>query len=188
MSPATAYDQATYWIERGKTYREDFPARPHHGDQERAVSSIVASLRPSTVLDVGCGFGRMGPVVLGCPAVVSYIGIDVSPDQIVNAASLLTDPRAGVLAMALEDLPEQRVPWDLVLAVEFLMHVPPERIEATLGKLRGLGRRLLTIDWDRPIDREPAAHNFLHDYAVLFGPGAERIAIGEHQGLYLVGA
>lgn len=180
-----AYDQVAYWRERGKTYFDDYQPGPDRETQELALAGILRQLAPHTVLDVGCGFGRMALIVMQTLPDTTYLGIDVSVHQVMHAVGMVREPRAAFLAMALEDLPEQREPWDLVLACEFLMHVPPERIEATVARLIGIGRTLVTLDWDQPIDAEPMAHNFLHDYRALLGRDAVHVPISATQGLYV---
>jgi hypothetical protein len=89
--------------------------------------------------------------------------------------------------VSLEALPEPAEPYDLVVAAEFLMHVPPDAVAQAIAKLKRLGRVVLTVDWDVPFTdgRAIAEHNFRHDYRRLYGAGARRIPLGasaEHGG------
>src|SRR6185369_632382 len=66
------YDPATYWRERGETYAAKFDA-PAYEEQERALAAVLAELDYATVLEVGCGFGRIARLLHG-----QYTGIDLS--------------------------------------------------------------------------------------------------------------
>jgi cyclopropane fatty-acyl-phospholipid synthase-like methyltransferase len=171
------YDPASYWRERGETYAAKFDA-PAYEEQERALAAVLAELDYATVLEVGCGFGRIARLLHG-----QYTGIDLSPTMLAsNPADLRT---AALIETSLEDYrPDGR--FDLVIAVEVLMHVPPADLPKAIRKLDRLSSRyIVTVDWTTPLPRKKtAAHNFLHDYSALeqgpFGRtrGVTRIPVG----------
>lgn len=186
------YDPDTYWIERGKTYEERFRRRAAHESQEAAIVDALRGKSFDTILEVGCGFGRIGEILVREFPDASYHGIDLSPDQVAGASRRLRGADAFVEVSSLEDFraahdrsvtPE---PYDLVVAVEVLMHQPPDRVAAFVERLRRLSRRyVLTCDWDVPLERAAAPHNFLHDYAALI-PTAKRVReAGPRQGVWI---
>lgn len=165
----------TYWRGRGRTYERDF--RPErYREQEAALETLLGRLDFSSVLDVGCGFGRVGEMVYRLrPDLETYVGVDISPEQL--AAARRRVPRGTVVLGDIRSL-RQRSRFDLVLAVEVLMHVRPADIEAVVGRLCTLARRhLVTVDWDAPHEAA-GGYCWGHDYRSLFGPGAERIVVG----------
>lgn len=169
----------TYWIERGKVYERDF--RPErYRDQEAA---LVAALRPlpfRTVLDVGCGFGRIGQLLTELRPDVDYTGIDISEEQL-TAARRRLGPKARLVTGDIRALPTRK--YDLVLAIEVLMHLPPSDIGPVAATLRRLARgHLVTLDWEAP-GSEAGGYCWGHDYAALF-PGASRTVVGR-QALWL---
>jgi SAM-dependent methyltransferase len=183
------YDQQAYWLKRGRTYEAEFQRSPRYAAQEAMVAKVLADLvpRPRSVLEVACGFGRIGEVILTVLPEARYLGTDLSPEQAEAAARRLERPGAVVQCLRLEDLPEPAQPYDLVVAAEFLMHVPPDGVAQAIAKLKRLGHVVLTVDWDVPfIDgRAIADHNFRHDYRRLYGAGTRRIPIdasAEHGG------
>ena len=188
------YDQQAYWLKRGRTYEAEFERSPRYAAQEAMIANVLAGLepRPRTVLEVACGFGRIGEVILTVLPDARYLGTDLSPDQAQAAARRLARSGAVVQCLSLEDVPEPAEPYDLVVAAEFLMHVPADRIADSIARLKRLGRVVLTVDWDLPFTdgRAIARHNFRHDYRRLYGAGARRIpldASAEHggQAIYL---
>lgn len=157
------YDPIPYWQERGKTYEAAF--RPdRYRDQERALRRVLAGIPFRTVLEVGCGFGRIAKLVTDLRPGVEYTGIDLSPDMLASARQKV--PAGRFLRSSLRNVAVRQ--YDLVIAVEVLMHVPPKNVEAAMRKLRALGRHVVTVDWTTPVTK-PAPHNFLHDYSALGG-------------------
>lgn len=159
------YDPAAYWQERGLTYEAKF-REGRYAEQEHELTRLLDGLEFESVLEVGCGFGRIGELVHRLRPAAPYTGIDLSPDMLALASERV--PTGEFHQSALADYrPGHK--FDLVLAVEVLMHVPPDELDRTVRKLLRLtGRHLVTVDWTTPLPRmKTAAHNFLHDYAVL---------------------
>jgi len=182
------YDPLVYWRARGEEYEASFNA-PAYVEQERTLAAFLAGLDFASVLDVGCGFGRVGRLVAPMGA-YPYSGIDLSPTLLESARGLVPDGQ--FVETSLADFDDFGRRWDLVVAVEFLMHVPPEQIVGTVRKLTRLSsRHVVTLDWAVPVNRRISAHNFLHDYPALLGDAGfgrtrhvEVIDIGPLQRLY----
>jgi trans-aconitate methyltransferase len=170
------YEPMDYWQEAGKDYLTNFqPER--YGAQEEALMRMLGRLRFDSVLEIGCGFGRITKLLNG-----RITGIDPSLDQLL-AAARLTHPGPEFVQSTIQDFrADQR--WDLVLAVEVLMHIPPDDMQDVANKMRSLSRaHIVTLDWTEPVERQTAVHNFRHDYVALFGKPSEAIRL-ESQTLY----
>jgi trans-aconitate methyltransferase len=162
-----------YWRARGRRYEAEFVRSAVFEQQERALLNVLAHLEYDSVLEVGCGFGRITALVMEREPSL-YTAIDVSADMLASARARI--PRVDFVQSSILDYKPGRQ-WDLVLAVEVLMHVPPHEIEATINTMRSMSaRHLVTLDYvgDRPL----AAHNWKHDYARLL-PNATTIKIGD---------
>jgi 2-polyprenyl-3-methyl-5-hydroxy-6-metoxy-1,4-benzoquinol methylase len=120
------FDQASYWIKRHEQFRGDLRAVGNmthdQPTQEKGVREITASaraaagfLQPKTVLDVGCGIGRVSSAFDGC----RYTGIDVSPLAIEFARRAYP---AGEYIVA--DLAKWHTPrrFDLVVVLFVFVH------------------------------------------------------------------
>ena len=177
------YDPVTYWKSAGRTYEPRWRRTAAFDAQEMALTALLERLDFSTVLDVGCGFGRIGEIVVATHPEASYTGLDLSPDQIAAARRRLPD--GEFIESAFEDFKPDGRTWDLVIASEVLMHQLPEKVEMFTTALRLLARQhLVTLDWDDATGMPArAAHNFCHDYRSLYGPAAERIVVGR-QGIW----
>src|SRR6266487_6966424 len=85
-----SYIPHEYWFNHGKTYKKEFRYNKNFELQEKILIDYlkdnVSASSFSTVLEVGCGFGRITKLLLSnFPHIREYIGIDLSPDQIENA-------------------------------------------------------------------------------------------------------
>ncbi len=148
------YEPLSYWRRRGQTF----------ATQELAFVDLLSGLSFASVLDVGCGPGRLGALVKGLRPDVSYTGIDISPDVLRLAAVRVPDGSFHETTLA--DFRPRRT-WDLVIASEILMHVPPPEVGDAIERLSALSNRhVVTIDWTT--DGPAASHNFRHDYRTAF--------------------
>jgi trans-aconitate methyltransferase len=170
-----SYDPRTYWTEAPA-----MRVKPAHEAQAAALMDAVGRKQVSSILEVGCGFGRIGRLLVEKWPNATYTGIDISQDRISEARAALPDHATLVEADLLEYDTDHS--FDLVVAVEVLMHVRPEEVEEAVERLQLWSHRhIYTVDWDTPIAKAPAAHNFLHDYEAL---GFEKVASTGLQGVY----
>ena len=89
--------------------------------------------------------------------------MDVSPDQIEAARRHVPD--VEYVVTDIQSFNPGRT-YDLVLAVEVLMHVPPWEISTVTFSLLSLtSRHLVTVDWTG--DGRLSQHNWRHDYSDL---------------------
>ena len=165
------YDPVPFWTEEGRTYYDRHRRTEAFKEQEEALIDVL-SVRLSTedrlplVLEAGCGFGRIADLLYSTFGDLYYLGFDLSYEQICRAQELVPMNRATFLRKTIDDFEEVEHGFDLVLAVEVLMHVKPEDLERTVDKLRSFGP-LITVDWTEPVEGPIDNHNFLHDYEAL---------------------
>lgn len=148
------------------------------------LRDVLPMLRPvSSVLDVGCGQGRIADLLLDVFPAADYVGIDISPVQV--AATKVVRPDGAVYQSRLQDFTDS-AGFDLVIASEVLMHVPPDEIQAACDKVKSLARKwVLTVDWTEPVAGKTAEWNWLHDYRSLFGTVERAIPAGL-QSIFLI--
>lgn len=159
-----------YWIERGKTYEAEYAGRI--GAEDKALLTLLRSLRYDFVLDAGCGFGRVGEMIAYARPDARYTGIDISPDLLDAARQRL--PKAALWQKDVTAFETSRR-WDLVLAISVLSHIPPDQVAGVAHKLRTWARHdLVTVDWVGPGSSD---YQWVHDYGALF-PDAQVTRLG----------
>jgi len=173
-----SYNPSEYWHERGKIYKKNFRYDKNKRLQEEFLITHLNNISGSfkTVLELGCGFGRITQLLLSNYNNISeYLAIDISPDQIENAKSLLSSsklPNQVKLDFLVSDIQSLRLDkeYDLVLLSEVLLHILPEDIDSIIKKLITLSKKhIINIDWyeDNP-PKSQASHNFIHQYETLY--------------------
>ena len=126
-------DPRAYWTLRGgDEYRREQEGQPARTARLDWVAGRIASYRPSTVLEVGCGYGK--PLrLLGSKLGegVRLVGVDFSPTQLAEAGRHLGgDPRVGLALGSGARLPFPDKSFDLVYTSAVILHNPPPVAEA----------------------------------------------------------
>jgi len=126
------------------------------------VVDLIRKLRPASLLDVGCGDGRLIHLVKGF--VPKTAGVDPSARAIAFARAF--NPEAELVAGDVAEIAGQ---YDVVTAVEVLEHVPDGQIPAFAGHLfrcaRPGGAVLVSVPTvNRPVRRKHYRH---YDLALL---------------------
>lgn len=107
---------------------------------ERASRRILAAIPAGArVLDVGCGLGELSAALVrkGC----EVVAIEVSPEMVRRARARGVDARVADL-LAWED----RRPFDAVVSVHALHHMPLERALARMAAALDPGGSLRVVD------------------------------------------
>lgn len=176
------YNPLEYWTERGKTYYENFKYGEAYRLQERAILEHLKTLSFETVLEVGCGFGRITRLIRDNFSLKEYHAIDLSEHQIAKARELARGVQFETCTIQAFNTYRK---YDLVIACEVLLHVPPPEIRAVVEKLEGLSSKyVVNIDPYMMEVGELEPHNFLHDYGAI-RRGAAFIPI-EGAGQYII--
>ncbi len=91
-----SYNPGEYWKERGKVYKQNFKYDKNFKLQEDTLIDYLKKYSFSTVLEVGCGFGRVTRLLLSAfPQIKEYFAFDLSPHQIENAKLNIQDLNTG---------------------------------------------------------------------------------------------
>ncbi len=138
-------------------------------DYLKRISSFL------TVLEVGCGFGRITKILLSnFPDIKEYIAVDLSPHQIENAKRYVKQikNRKGNTQFIVSDIQSLQIDkkYDLVIASEVLMHILPSEIEKVMRKLVDISNQhVVNIDWyEEKTPIKAAPHNFIYQYEKIY--------------------
>ena len=165
-----SYDPVAYWTERGRTFAWEHPAS--WDAKDRTLSRVLRPLRPQTIFEVGCGYGRVGDQLGSLFPRAVYVGLDVSPDLAeISRYRLGTEIICADLATFDTD---RR--FDLVLAISTLGHLRPDDVGPVIERMRTWALRdLVVMDWDET--GASTAYQTAHDYRALM-PDAVRTPVG----------
>ncbi|MDQ4013919.1 MAG: class I SAM-dependent methyltransferase [Thermoproteota archaeon] len=170
-----SYVPKEYWLERGKVYKQEFQYNKKFKLQEQMlIDYLKKQISFSTVLEVGCGFGRITKLLLSnFPEITEYAAVDLSPEQIENAKKyVLGVDKRTALRFIVSDIQSLELDskYDLVIAPEVLLHILPSEIKDVIARLEGWSKRnIVNIDWyEEAVPRKAAPHNFIHQYEVIY--------------------
>jgi SAM-dependent methyltransferase len=167
------FSPKAYWSKRGQVYEQQAIDGGWWDGEQEGIPDLLATLTFSSVLEVGCGFGRVGASIKAHWPEVEYTGIDISPDLVNAAQKRLPDSEIIEADMVIWN-PDRR--WDLVLAISSLSHIPPEDIFGVVRKLLAWARRdIVVVDWNQIGGKTAYQHG--HDIAALLGPRTKRVSV-----------
>lgn len=114
-----------------------------------ALTRLVDSAAPTSMLEVGCGPGDLAARLLQMVhggEMMHYVGIDRSASQIMQA-KLAAPSLAFDVALA-ESLPFQDASYDIVVACEVLEHLEHPRL--AVGEMARVTRRwcIVSVPWE----------------------------------------
>jgi 2-polyprenyl-6-hydroxyphenyl methylase/3-demethylubiquinone-9 3-methyltransferase len=120
-------------------------------DLDSCARLLAGAVEARSILEIGCGDGQLAGPLLKRFADARYTGIDVAPEvgrlyrgDPQRASFRTIDSRAF--------LEEEHAPFDLVVLVDVLHHVPPElrpRVLADARSLTAVGGSYAVKDWTR---------------------------------------
>lgn len=156
------YDPDTYWIEREKRHGPRYVGNVDNTLEEVEAKGlrIVEQLRSLGVmegrqyaLDYGCGIGRLIPLFLSSPELLTYTGVDIVPAAIEEARSRLVEAiatgKAEGKTLHLDCVqPGQEIAralyppdcFDLIVTVTVIQHMPDEHARKLLREFADLAR------------------------------------------------
>jgi SAM-dependent methyltransferase len=145
-------------------------------DDFELLGGLLARLQPESVLDAGCGSGRLFPLYEQS-SVKRVVGTDISDEALALARQ--SWPAATLIHVRLEDLDFPTDSFDLGICNRVLQHVPPHSIQRAVERL---AKACLVVYVNEMTDTdqvETSAVMRRYDYDALFGAcGMSRLESG----------
>ena len=131
-----------YWTLRGGfDYFREQEGQVARGLRAEWVAGRIASYRPTSVLEVGCGYGKLLKA-LRERTDAALFGVDFSPTQLGCARGYLSDVEDLSLFLARGDrLPFADNSFDLVVTSAVILHNPPEVADRIRREVVRVARR-----------------------------------------------
>ena len=134
-------------------------------DDYAALRSVIARYQCQSVLDAGCGSGRLFPLYRQC-GMKSITGIDLSATALALARQ--TDPDVQLAQMSIEELDYPPASFDIGVCNRVLQHVPQTHIDATIRKLCVICRYVYINELAASDQLDTTFWMNRHDYRRLF--------------------
>lgn len=166
------FDPERYWAAQGP-YLATASVSDEHIEVEQILRKLLSTLSDEihSVIDVGCGGGRLAAMLKDVLPDAYYSGVDLAEAQLHRTADVR--PNGSFYLSRLQDF-EPGKTWDLALCSEVLLHIPPSDIQQAVRNLSLLSPLLVLVDWTKPVRGPIAEWNWLHDYRTLFSGKIER--------------
>lgn len=166
-------DPRDYWTLRGGPdyfrEQEDHPSRGHRSEW---LADRIAAYRPSSILEVGCGYGKQLRALRSRLPGVPLVGVDFSPTQLAQACRHLAGvDRLGLALASGLRLPFPDRSFDLVLTSAVILHNPPAEAEAIRREVVRVARRLAAHNEDTDV----SYNRFGYDTAAWYRAGGYEV-------------
>lgn len=170
------FDPVAFWQGNGP-YLATESVSPEHIATEAILRELLWEIRPiRSVIDVGCGRGRLAAVLRQELPHAAYTGMDLGEAQL-EGTKLVRPDGTFILSQLQDHVPERQ--YDLAIASEVLLHIPPADIQKACDNLKALaGKWLITVDWTKRLTVPTAEWNWLYDYPSLLGEPFKQIPSG----------
>lgn len=163
-----------YWTLRGgDDYFREQEGQPARSERAEWLADRIASYRPTSVLEIGCGYGKQLRAIRQRLPEVPLLGIDFSPTQLDYAKGFLD----GIDRVSLMLGDGQRVPLqdnsvDLVMTSAVILHNAPEIADQIRREAIRVARRWVVHNEDTDV----TYNRFGYDSAAWYRASGIRLA------------
>ncbi|MCE8428064.1 MAG: class I SAM-dependent methyltransferase [Candidatus Methanoperedens sp.] len=136
-----------------------------YGDYD-IISHLIDKYNPYSILDVGCGSGRLFKLYKE-KKIVEVMGIDISKKALEIAGR--DHPEIKTMRLKLEDVDLGDKRFDLVLSNRTLEHITKQKIDLVIQKLCSLSNLCYINELTDSDDENENKYLFKHNYKDIFG-------------------
>jgi len=162
---ARPYSVERHWLKRGVTHvNEHF-----RYNYEPFVVEYLRNVSFDSVLEFGCGFGRITKIILDNFKVQNYTAFDLSPHQIYNTKILCKDYNVDYHISSIMNFNPKKK-FDLVIGVDVLMFASPNDVKKTIERLLSFSKKHF-IHIDPTFGKQKVTkltHSFNHNYLPIY--------------------
>lgn len=178
----TGFDVNKYWLERGRTYRDEKRTPPEfHRLQERFLLDVLerGKIPMTRVLELGCGFGRITKLLAQQWPQAEVTALDLSLEQLANARQYCGDNRRVRFEQYdfYSGAPFPASSYDAVVAIEVFLHHPDRVVVELLKRLATVAQHIVNIDWSEDWPWSTPEHVWVRDYRNLYSLAGLQCAV-----------
>lgn len=153
---------AQYWENNAASIHEQWGS----GRNDYAVlGDVLLRYRPYSLLDAGCGSGRLFPLYQQC-GVLQVVSTDISTTALDIAHK--NYPEADLRRLSLTDLSFPDDTFDFCVCNRVLQHVSPQEINTVVANLARISRWVYINELTQSDQMEEAFFMRMYNYEILF--------------------
>lgn len=163
------YDPVEFWRTRGREPMGENPKR--YGWHQKYLIPYIKNLEFDSILEIGCGEGRVTQYLLDNCKFSKYLGVDMSSDRIRMIKDEIKEWGNIKHDFICDQFQNTNIKekFDLVFSSETLLHVRPEDIENFCKRMiKNCKKHIVHMDYipksKKDEYQELEWYNFLHDY------------------------
>lgn len=138
------YKPKEFWDDWADDFIKD-PWQTKIHPQHKWLFNKINTLKPESILEVGCGFGRnIKFLIQNGMNPSSIVGIDISPNMIRLARNYVGSKAVKFFISDLNGFKPQKK-FDFVFTHGLLMHIPEDQIDRETDKLISLSKKSLVL-------------------------------------------
>lgn len=131
------------------------------------IKKVFEEVKPSSVIDIGCGDGRFVPYMTDW-GVTSYYGMDISDNLIKMAKDRFPHLKGSFETSRIEDFVSTRSDiqkYDVAFTYTCLEHVKEEDIQSAVDSIKKIAKKAIIVE---PTNFTSRYYCINHDYQKLF--------------------
>jgi 2-polyprenyl-3-methyl-5-hydroxy-6-metoxy-1,4-benzoquinol methylase len=161
--------QRIYWDSKAEDIYEKWGKSSHDW---KVLSLLIDRYKPSSILDVGCGSGRLFGLYQQ-KHINDVIGIDVSEKALKLANRDF--PTVKTMRMKTEDMNFGYKQFDLAICNRTLQHIPKQNIDTVIKKLCSSSWMVYINELTSSDGISESKDMFKHDYLSILGKNGFRL-------------
>ena len=168
----SSFNVNEYWLQRGRNYLHENLPQEFHRLQETFLIDVLRSsgIPLASILEVGCGFGRITRLLASSFQDTKITALDLSPEQLENAKRYCG--QQSNISFQQYDLysgkPFPGAGYDIMVAIEVFLHHPRPIVLGLFRRLAAVASHLINIDWSEHWPWKTAEHVWVHDYSRVY--------------------